>query len=169
MICLNCGRENPDGVKFCCFCGTSAASAFGASLEKPTEISPENGQLDVSESDAAGDLFVQSPDLNTLPPNPSVPRPAVIPTNSAQSAAQPADNPQSAPVYDSRRYANEPTNSTFFKGSIMMNVPIESNSADGKNSSQRKFTGLHIALCLIATAVCAITAGIFAGLYFSVV
>ena len=169
MICLNCGRENPDGVKFCCFCGTSAASAFGASLENPAEISPENGQLDVSESDAAGDFFSQSPNLNSLPQNPSVPRPVAIPTNSEQTAAQPAVNPQPAPVYDNRRYANEPTNSAFFKGSIMMNTPVESGSANGKNGPERKFTGLHIALCLIATAVCAIAAGIFAGLYFSVV
>lgn len=176
MICLNCGRENPDGVKFCCFCGASAANLLGVTLEKNADFSPENGQLDVSESDAAvgavsekpenNDFFLHSPDLNAMPQNPSVPQPCAIPTNSAQTAAQNAAPPQQ-PAYDTRRYVNEPTNSTFFKGSIMMNVPIE--SASKQNGSERKFTGLHIALCLIATAVCAITAGIFAGLYFSVV
>lgn len=175
MICLNCGRENPDGVKFCCFCGTAAANSLGVSLEKNADFSPENGQLDVSESDAAvgavsesaenSDFFSHSPDLSAMPQNPSVPQPCVIPTSSEQSAAQNAA-PQ-PPVYDTRRYVNEPTNSTFFKGSIMMNVPIE--SASKQNGSERKFTGFHIALCLIATAVCAIAAGIFAGLYFSVV
>ncbi len=173
MICLNCGRENPDGVKFCCFCGASAANAFNAPLETTVQNSPENGRLDVSESDALngssaenrdnGGFFSQPPDLDALGQIPSAPRPCVIPTSSEQSAAQDTANSQPIPVYDNRKYANAPTNS------IMMNVPTESAAKSEKNGAERKFTTLHIVLCLTATAVCAIAAGIFAGLYFSVV
>lgn len=173
MICLNCGRENPDGVKFCCFCGASAANAFNAPLETTAQNSPENGRSDLSESDALsgsaaenrdnGGFFSQPPDLDALGQSPSVPRPCVIPTSSEQSAAQDTANPQPMPAYDNLKYANAPTNS------IMMNVPIESAAKSEKNGAERKFTTLHIVLCLTATAVCAIAAGIFAGLYFSVV
>lgn len=175
MICLNCGRENSDGVKFCCFCGAPAA----VSLEKTTEVSPENGQLEVSENDTAigavsenhdnGGFFSQSPDLDTLGHNPSVPRPGVIPTNSEQLAAQNSAVFQPSSAYDNRNYANVPTNPAVPQNPIKMNVPIESGVSGKKNAPERKFTTLHIALCLIATAVCAIAAGIFAGLYFSVV
>lgn len=179
MICLNCGRENPDGVKFCCFCGASAANAFNAPLETTAQNLPENGQLDVSESDALngsaaenrdnGGFFSQSPDLDALGQSPSVPRPCVIPTSSEQSAAQNAANPQPMPAFDNLKYPNAPTNSSALPNSIMMNVPIESAAKSEKNGAERKFTTLHIVLCLTATAVCAIAAGIFAGLYFSVV
>lgn len=175
MICLNCGRENSDGVKFCCFCGAPAA----ITLEKPTEISPENGQLEISENDTAigavtenrdnESFFSQSPDLDALGQSPSVPRPGVIPANSEQLAAQSAANPRISADYSTGKYANAPTNPAASQNPIKMTVPIESGVSGKKNAPERKFTTLHIVMCLISTAVCAIAAGIFAGLYFSVV
>lgn len=173
MICLNCGRENPDGVKFCCFCGASAANAFDAPLETTAQNSPENGQLDVCESDALNGAAAENRDnggyFDALGQSSVLPRPGVIPTSSEQSAAQNAANPQPMRVYDNLKYANAPTNSSALPNSIMMNVPINSAAKNEKNGAERKFTTLHIVLCLTATAVCAIAAGIFAGLYFSVV
>lgn len=175
MICLNCGRENSDGVKFCCFCGAPAA----ISPEKPTEIPPENGQLEISENDTAigavtenrdnESFFSQSPDLDALGQSPSVPRPGVIPTNSEQFAAQNPAVFQPSSACDNRNYANAPTNPAASQNPIKMTVPIESGVSGKKNAPERKFTTLHIVMCLISTAVCAIAAGIFAGLYFSVV
>lgn len=45
-------------------------------------------------------------------------------------------------------------------------VPI---SADKENKPERRYTLAHLVMCLASTAVMAIAAGIFAGLYFSVV
>lgn len=78
-----------------------------------------------------------------------------------------------------------PTYNTFPSGSAypMPNVIPQSGSsvsgtysapgtfaaAPSKPERERKYTLGHIMLCLAATAVMAITAGVFAGLYFSVV
>ncbi len=54
------------------------------------------------------------------------------------------------------------TNSAFAGGTSVTAVP-------SKPERERKYTLGHILLCLASTAVMAITAGVFAGLYFSVV
>ena len=55
MYCMNCGKENLDNAKFCCFCGTQA-NAVSRSIEeisdKISENLAENGQLEFDENEA---------------------------------------------------------------------------------------------------------------------
>lgn len=54
---------------------------------------------------------------------------------------------------------------------VSMTVPLSNNvlAKPEKREPEKKYTIKHIVMCLVSTAVCAIAAGIFAGLYFSVV
>lgn len=141
MYCSNCGKENPDGVKFCCFCGASA-------LNVPT--SAETGQLDLEESAVSAPVSPVSgePASMTAPAAPGnfsvgavpVPQPVI---NQGFSPAPPVVN---------------------------MTVPMKEKAPrKEKPAPVYKYSVKHILMCLISTAVCAIAAGIFAGLYFSVV
>ena len=89
----------------------------------------------------------ETPQSAPVQPVPAQPAAAVPPMNAyAQSAAE----PQSAPNRQSGAY-----------------VPAEPPAIDQK--PEKYYTFGHIALCLVAVAVMAIIAGVFAGLYFSVV
>ena len=51
----------------------------------------------------------------------------------------------------------------------MNTIPVQSAKLTPENKPERKYTLGHIMMCLAAVAVMAIVAGVFAGLYFSVV
>ena len=162
MYCNNCGRENPDDVKFCCFCGTRANAVSRSIEEIPNKISEnlaENGQLDFEENENISEKIDE---------NPQIPEPPIVPIspNSSVNSAMSSNNfafPQPQPIiqqgvsHASRPVQNTPT----------MVVPAK--VPDENKSVVRTFTLKHIIMCLVSTAVCAIAAGVFAGLYFSVI
>lgn len=159
MYCTNCGKENPDGVKFCCFCGTSALNA-------PTSpTSAETGQLDLEESAVSApvspvlDEPAVSPVLGeqTVPTAPVAPAAMASPNNFSAGSV-----PVPQPVVN-RGYSPAPP-------VVNMTVPMKEKAPrKEKPAPVYKYSVKHILMCLISTAVCAIAAGIFAGLYFSVV
>ncbi len=162
MFCPKCGRLVNDNALFCTFCGCS--------LREMSDNAPDN---------TAG----------SLPVSPlSEPSPVSTPMSSPVSApvselASPLSEPVSAPVYaadkpnDSGETAfNEVTGIPAVKvASESAPVPkeVEMISADDIENPPAKvekyYSFGHIALCLAAVAVMAIVAGVFAGLYFSVI
>lgn len=230
MYCMNCGKENPDDVKFCCFCGTPA-NAVARSIEeisdKILENLAENGQLDIEDtadissaiSEKADENFRKSDEISRVisevisektdekpaesspvnteakPANQQIPIPPVIPTAPISSTAPisrvaPADlvsnvspvrNPMPSSPYGYPRnpYAYpqpQPINPQgaspapkAAQNAPTMNVPMKTAVPEEKQGVVRTFTLKHIIMCLVSTAVCAIAAGVFAGLYFSVI
>lgn len=141
MYCSNCGKENPDGVKFCCFCGASA-------LNVPT--SAETGQLDLEESAVSAPVSGEQTSM-TAPVAP------VAPNNFSAGAV-----PVPQPVINQGYSPAPPV--------VNMTVPMKEKAPrKEKPAPVYKYSIKHILMCLISTAICAIAAGIFAGLYFSVV
>ncbi len=82
----------------------------------------------------------------------AIPTPNAIPTYGTSTPVYPTP-----PVYP-----NPPANT------VPITQEIKAESAP-ENKSERKYTLGHIMMCLAAVAVMAIVAGVFAGLYFSVV
>lgn len=154
MYCMNCGRENPDDVKFCCFCGTAAKSPFFTGDNEKNLA--ENGQLEFDENEAP-ETAAQNP------ANVSVPVSPIAPVSSPVSA-NPYPFPQPVPI--STQGVSPVSVPREVKN---VNIPVKNYVPEEKQPVGRTFTLKHIIMCLASTAVCAIAAGIFAGLYFSVV
>ena len=152
MYCMNCGKENPDGVKFCCFCGTSV-NALPIS-DKIPENPAENGQLEFDENEVSAQN----------PANVSVPVSPLAPVSSPVSA-NPYAIPQTLPI-NTQGISYAPRTGQNVQN---VNIPMKNAVPEEKQDFERKYTIKHIIMCLVSTAVCAIAAGVFAGLYFSVV
>ena len=156
MYCMNCGRENPEGVKFCCFCGASANIAPDFVEEKTDKISEnpaENGQLDFDENEVSA----QNPANVSAPVSPIAPVSGI--------SANPYAYPQPLPI-NTQGVSCAPRTGQNVQN---VNIPMKNDIPEEKQDFERKYTIKHIIMCLVSTAVCAIAAGVFAGLYFSVV
>ena len=235
MYCMNCGKENPDGVKFCCFCGKQAITvprSIEEITDKISENLAENGQLDFEDTaDITSSLSEKSGEISSVisevlsektvekpvdnvadnaprnaaekapentavkPVAPQIPVPPVVPTAPASSTkpvsrvapsdlvsnVSPVRNPMPSSPYGYPRnpYAYpqpQPINTNgsspaprVAQNTPNMNVPIKNTAPEEKQGVGRTFTLKHIIMCLVSTAVCAIAAGVFAGLYFSVI
>ena len=53
MFCTNCGREIPDGSRFCTDCGTPVGQAPAGGQQDRTDIPPQQSQQDQSQADGA--------------------------------------------------------------------------------------------------------------------
>lgn len=149
MYCNNCGRENPDNVKFCCFCGAQTYSAPRL-IEEIPQTPVENGQLD----------FEENVDISEkIDENPQIPEP-ISSVNSAGFAF-----PQPQPII---QQGVSPVQSVP-QAAPSVNVSLKKADFEKNQGLERKYTLKHIIMCLVSTAVCAIAAGVFAGLYFSVI
>ena len=192
MYCMNCGRENPEGVKFCCFCGTSANSVPRSVVEKSDKIPEnpaENGQIDIDENEAPDSLTAISEvnfgkteaasKINVPPVVPTAPTSSTAPVSPTApiSATSPLPSPNFASPQNPYAYPQPlPINTQGVsyapragQNAQNVNIPMKNTVSEEKQDFERKYTIKHIIMCLASTAVCAIAAGIFAGLYFSVV
>ncbi len=134
----------------CTKCGSTIAenALFCTFCGQPTGLSAPAQSVPVTqEVPQSVPVMQETPQSAPVQPVPAQPAAAVPPMNAyAQSAAE----PQSATNRQSGAY-----------------VPAEPPAIDQK--PEKYYTFGHIALCLAAVAVMAIIAGVFAGLYFSVV
>lgn len=181
MFCTNCGKEIIDTAKFCNFCGkpvkNMAASVPVTPINpvQPAEPAPQPEQtaFDYTEStdipmtdnvteteiptaeiapEYESTEEVSEPAAETITDDSAIPTPNTIPTYGA-----------STPVYSTPpAYPNPPANT------VPITQEIKAETAP-ENKPERKYTLGHIMMCLAAVAVMAIVAGVFAGLYFSVV
>lgn len=130
---------------------TISLEAAGAAVEN---ITPEETSAAV-DTDAADipdtSNAYNAPDVSSATNAPNVPTPNTIPTYGT-----------SGPVYSAPLAYPSPAQS-------MGTIPVQSAEPKHESKPERKYTLGHIMMCLAAVAVMAIVAGVFAGLYFSVV
>lgn len=173
MFCTNCGKEIIDTAKFCNFCGSPVRNVIvrapansdvtseptqsvpvqdipAQSVPEPEEI-PMDNITDIAENVASEEFEAPveeaaSPETaeNVSAPYPEVARYRETGVVPAPVVTPPAATPVATPPAVTIAEAPEP-------------------------KPERKYTLGHIMLCLAAVAVMAIVAGVFAGLYFSVV
>lgn len=147
MFCENCGKELGEDITFCAFCGThQSATVIAASAQQVSSVTAETANSAESASISA---------------------PASVPVGAPISA--PTTVPASAPV-------NAPINPVVPTPNVIpssgaLAYPTVTIAAPKKEKPprERKYTLGHLILCLAAAGVMAIAAGVFAGLYFSVV
>lgn len=166
MFCPKCGKKNEDNSLFCTWCGAGFGSVSTKSLSAAPEQeapAPQPAELQTvpaaasspSEPVMSAETPEAAPSLTeTKQPSYSVPTPGVIP-QSSPAAELSAPNAQAAP--DSA--ANTLSSST--------EVPLA--SVQKPEKERRYFTSAHIAICLAVAGVMAAAAGVFAGLYFSMI
>ena len=146
MICTKCGSTIAENALFCTFCGQPTGLSAPAQSAPVMQEVPQSIPV-MQEVPQSIPVMQETPQSAPVQPVPAQPAAAVPPMNAyAQSAAE----PQSATNRQSGAY-----------------VPAEPPAIDQK--PEKYYTFGHIALCLAAVAVMAIIAGVFAGLYFSVV
>ena len=146
MIGTKFGSTIAENALFCTFCGQPTGLSAPAQSAPVMQEVPQSIPV-MQEVPQSVPVTQETPQSAPVQPVPAQPAAAVPPMNAyAQSAAE----PQSATNRQSGAY-----------------VPAEPPAIDQK--PEKYYTFGHIALCLAAVAVMAIIAGVFAGLYFSVV
>lgn len=183
MFCSKCGRPVNENALFCTFCGNPLRGANESGTQGGAPgITAGSVPVSASISASAGD---SAPIYGGGAP---IPEPEKIPYHSDSvpvygaaadtgsvplkdsGAAYPETPPKSVPIIET---ASDNTLTSAAPAEIDNDegfsfVPID----DIENAPQKVekyYTFGHIAMCLAAVAVMAIVAGVFAGLYFSVV
>ena len=151
MFCENCGKEIGE-ARFCPLCGSVQKSTVIPATSVPIEAAPVSTpaaapavtQAQAAASAPAAASIPAAPPAPAAPASPAgVPLPGAIPGNNlgAPTAAVPAG------------VSGSPT--IIVKDEKKKRVP------------ERKYSLRHIVLCLVTAAIMAAAAGVFAGLYFS--
>lgn len=165
MFCGNCGKEIGD-MRFCRYCGAEQTATVipGAAVPSQTAVPepPRELSAPVSAAEPAPVSVPVSAPVSTPAPAPMtqsaaatavLPTPNEIPTNNLGSPAIPVSASSSA-----------------VRGVSSTVVTIEKEDKKRKKEApERKYSLRHIVMCLAAAAVMAVAAGVFAGLYFSVI
>ena len=186
MICTKCGSTIAENALFCTFCGqptglSAPAQSAPVMQEVPQSIPvmqevPQSAPI-TQEAPQSVPLMQEAP--QSIPVMQEVPQSVPVMQEVPQSIPVMQETPQSAPVQPvpaqpaaavppMNAYAQsaaEPQSATNRQSGAY--VPAEPPAIDQK--PEKYYTFGHIALCLAAVAVMAIIAGVFAGLYFSVV
>ncbi len=198
MFCRVCGRSMSDSDLFCTWCGTKVLNRRGVSEESNTGengeapvsqninaeenapeksevISAEENSIPVNESDSTlKNENVSMPDANGSE--------QIYESNSTAvsreyaQASKPLGNSINGEVQFSqpdavqgltgaqREKAQVPPPPVKFGEEIPINQEVRDNK-----KPEKYYTSGHIVMCLAAVGIMAIVAGVFAGLYFSVV
>lgn len=197
MFCINCGKQILDTARFCNYCGTKVVGFDENIQQSPAKI-PEN-PLPIPAEDAnfsenvensvdllkmQNDASSAEPQMNELSedgntlfseketPSSDIQSGAVGAQHSADVPDQDMDIPispipeQSASITRSVGQPISPTSEQPPTG-----TPLEQSAPASRTFErpERRYTIGHIVMCLASTALMAIAAGVFAGLYFSVV
>lgn len=186
MFCGNCGKEIIGDTRFCLFCGaeqnavvtpaasipismTVGESADTASVPNvssapyipntPNDPAETNTDTSINENvsitseitSAASVTAASTATVTPAPAMPNVPTPNTIPTS---NIGMPDTSAPAAPAQVAAGVAPHPT------------ITVKD---EEKPVPERKYSLKHIVMCLAAAAVMAVAAGVFAGLYFSVI
>lgn len=181
MFCANCGKEIIGNEKFCHYCGAeqtatvipAASAPVSADTESSVPISapaaPSEQLMSMPEApEAASAPSEQLPSMFEAPDSTSAP---AIP--SEQLAALPKPINTQAAVTESSVPTPNSIPTSNIEGSLSAASGIPSyppiNAKKIKEPRERKYTLGHLVMCLVTAGIMAIAAGIFAGLYFSVI
>ena len=175
MFCVNCGKEIIGNTRFCQFCGSeqNAVVIPGASIP----VSPISGPSDtanIPNVSSTPTVSTPAPGISIEPPVTSM---GVLSGNSAPvntNSAEPSGS-ASLPTPNAIPTGNIGTAETaVYSAPLTAAAPSETVTEiaikdEEKRPPERKYSLKHIVMCLAAAAVMAVTAGVFAGLYFSVI
>ncbi len=194
MFCSKCGRPVTDGALFCTFCGNSLRAVNNGSLEDKalenlaSESVPVSANTGYATSKSVPMYGNSIPETEKSQPITEGAGDSAamygaassIPLNDSESV-QPEAPRKSIPFFDTETADNIVSKSTETAAGMheieaTASVSYPEHAAvpilDIENTPpkvEKYYTFGHIALCLAAVAVMAITAGVFAGLYFSVI
>lgn len=176
MFCTNCGKEIIDTAKFCNFCGTPVKNMAASVPVTPINpVQPTEPVQPVSQPEQTAFDYTESTDVPvtdnvTEMPETEVPAAEIAPEyESTEEISEPAaesviPTPNTIPTYG----ASTPVYPVPSANNVPVTQEIKAETAP-ETKPERKYTLGHIMMCLAAVAVMAIVAGVFAGLYFSVV
>lgn len=184
MFCTNCGREIIDTAKFCNFCGTPIRNmAAGIPVQpvqhvysQPVQPVPEDSEStsipaaeNISESvpgeiteNADNAAFVETETAETAAEN-------AVESAEETAVGSAVPTPNSIPTYGTSESVYSAPPAYPAAAQTVNAIPVQSAELAPETKPERKYTLGHIMMCLAAVAVMAIVAGVFAGLYFSVI
>lgn len=156
MFCVNCGKQISDAARFCNYCGARVVDSDEKAVENSPIFSensvsvPDDNVYNTENVENSVDLLKMYSSVSGSIPQMNEPIKSGEAPFSANAA--PADIRGGA------------------VGAQRGESPVPSEiPAPRKEPAERRYTIGHIIMCLVSTAVMAIVAGVFAGLYFSVV
>ncbi len=170
MFCTNCGKEIIDTAKFCNFCGAHIATSVPVQpvqtvrqeqpVSQTVQPTPEYAEIEsipveenISENISDGTSENTESVIETAAEENTV--------ESAEEVTSDVPTPNVIPTYGS--------GTTAFSAPPANVIPVQSAELNKESKPERRYTLGHIMMCLAAVAIMAIVAGVFAGLYFSVV
>lgn len=194
MFCSYCGKQLGDSARFCSFCGKPVSGSVIRPVQAAEPVQPvEVVQPTQPVEQAAANLMGQTVEQEKV--EQQISEPVIQKAEEAVEPVQPVElvkpleqaatellgqtpiqpmQPVSGQALSER--PDETVNSATGKQletpvmpAPTANVPDVSNVPDisAKKEPERKYTFVHLMMCLVSTAVFAIAAGIFAGLYFA--
>lgn len=175
MFCSQCGKQLDNNALFCTFCGARTNNTAGspapvsAPVSAPVTAVPETVREDSQPTPVSSDTAATEPVSQTAPQPVSEPVPQTAPQPVSEPVPQTVPQPAPAPAPEVQPAVTTEPAMDFFNDSpadVQAQVPL---SPVPEEKEPKYYTFGHIALCLAAVAVMAIVAGVFAGLYFSVI
>lgn len=161
MFCYKCGKEIAEKSSFCTYCG--AKQDFTASsVPIPTDTPRSN--LDPTPA--------QPPQSVPLPTEPAVAPVTPAETSDPTEPAEPhqSNQPEQTEQTEQPQPATQPVPPEQPESSpFSAEVPLTAPAPEASKKPRKYYTGAHLAICLVITGIMAATAGVFAGLYFSVI
>ena len=187
MFCGNCGKEIIGNTKYCQFCGAEQTAVVIPTASIPVSA-PISAPADtVSVPDSLSTPIASTP-ITSVPIEPTaasmgVPAAESVPAAGAAPTAVMTEPPG---ISELPTPNSIPTNNIGISETAVYSAPMQTavpakaaESAvpqteitikdEEKRPTKRRYTLGHIVMCLAAAAVMAIAAGVFAGLYFSVI
>ena len=181
MFCSQCGKQLENNALFCTFCGKrtnnpnvapaavsqpvgTATAAVQAPIQPTTE--PDSAENNTTVSENSAPIPAQS---EVQPAAESVTEPTSEPATEHQpapTAEYSVNSAEAAPAPQPTEFLTNAPLSAPAPAPVQTTVPL---APVPEEKEPKYYTFGHIALCLAAVAVMAIVAGVFAGLYFSVV
>lgn len=194
MFCTSCGKEIINTARFCNFCGrpvtnvSAASSPVSPPIQSPSSVptAPYSAPMPEDVLSERSDVFPQNTEEKAASETPGSSALSMPETNGAAEAVEtniPSCGARQMPYVGAYPAAGSaypipnviPQSGSGVSGAYsastggISGAPGMTAAKPSKPERERKYTLGHILLCLAAVAVMAITAGVFAGLYFSVV
>ncbi len=181
MFCSQCGKQLENNALFCTFCGkrTNNPNVAPAAVSQPAGTAPAAVQAPIqpaTEPVSAENNTTVSENSAPIPAQSEVqPAAESVTEPTSEPAAEPQPEPTAEYSVNSAEAAPAPQPTDFLNNApisapapapVQTTVPL---APVPEEKEPKYYTFGHIALCLAAVAVMAIVAGVFAGLYFSIV
>lgn len=164
MYCQKCGKEIAAGSVFCTWCGARQEMPIPQPEVIPQESQTQPAPVQENAAPAAPTAVItpeapaEAPAETPAPEEPKAEPAAETPQESAPAAETAPDNAaeNTAPGTELPK--------DFFGDEIKLD-----SEAKPEDKPQKYYTTAHLVICLAAAGIMAAAAGIFAGLYFSVI